>query len=73
MSLPTTTQAYRLSSFEKSLDGLVLDQNVALPDASQLGPTDVIVEIHAVSLNARDYQSKFPPSPTTINLSADPS
>ncbi|SPO21818.1 related to alcohol dehydrogenase [Ustilago trichophora] len=56
MSSPATTQAYRLSSFEKNLDGLILDRNVSLPDASQLGATDVIVEVHAVSLNARDYQ-----------------
>ena len=61
MSSPKTTQAYRLSSFEKSLDGLVLDQNVSLPDASQLEATQVLVEIHAVSLNARDYQSKSTP------------
>lgn len=64
MSSPTTTQAYRLSSFEKNLDGLVLDQNVSLPDASQLGATNVIVEVHAVSLNARDYQSRYSHHPT---------
>lgn len=56
MSMPQTTQAYRLSSFEKNLNGLVLDENVPLPDASKLAPTQVLVEIHAVSLNARDYQ-----------------
>lgn len=53
MSIPSTTQSYKLASFEKSLDGLVLE-DVSLP--SQLGPTDVLVEVHAVSLNARDYQ-----------------
>lgn len=56
MSLPQTTQAYRLSSFDKSLEGLVLDRNVSLPDPSQLAPTQVLVEVHAVSLNARDFQ-----------------
>jgi NADPH:quinone reductase-like Zn-dependent oxidoreductase len=67
MSNPRTTQAYRLSSFDKSLEGLVLDDKVALPDAEQLAPTAVLVEVHAVSLNARDYQiaSATYPAPTT--------
>ncbi len=52
MSTPNTTQTYKLASYEKSLDGLVLE-DVSLP---QLGSTDVLVEVHAVSLNARDYQ-----------------
>lgn len=56
MSLPSTTQAYKLTSFDKSLDGLVLERDVAVP--SQLAPTEVLVELHAVSLNARDYQSE---------------
>lgn len=55
--MPRVTQAYRLTSFGKSLDGLVLDQNVSLPDHTELGPTQVLIEVHAVSLNARDYQS----------------
>ncbi|CDW98177.1 hypothetical protein [Sporisorium scitamineum] len=54
MSIPQTTQAYKLASFDKSLDGLVLKQDVSLP--SQLAPTEVLVEIHAVLLNARDCQ-----------------
>ncbi|SNX82445.1 related to alcohol dehydrogenase [Melanopsichium pennsylvanicum] len=67
MSIPKTTQAYRLKTFERSLDGLVLDQNVTLPDTSQLKPTEVLVEIRAVSLNARDYQiaSGTYPAPTS--------
>ncbi|GAK62963.1 NAD(P)-binding protein [Moesziomyces antarcticus] len=67
MSTPRTTQAYRLSSFDKSLEGLVLDDKVALPDVGQLAPTSVLVEVHAVSLNARDYQiaSATYPAPTT--------
>lgn len=63
MTIPRSTQAYKLASFDKSFDGLEV-QDVPLP--SQLEPTQVLVEIHAVSLNARDYQSEFrpPPSPT---------
>lgn len=67
MSLPTTTQAYRLASFDQSLSGLTLDKKVPLPSASDLEPTQVLVEIHAVSLNARDYQiaSATYPAPTS--------
>lgn len=58
-AVPNQTSAYRLASFTKDLGGLSVDEGVQLPDA--LLSTQVVVEIHAVSLNARDYQSKSRP------------
>lgn len=52
--VPSHTSAYRLSTFSKDLAGLHLDDEVQLPNALQ--SSQVMVEMHAVSLNARDYQ-----------------
>lgn len=58
-TVPRKTSAYRLTAFTKDLGGLSVDEDVQLPRVEALGPMQVIVEIHAVSLNARDYQSKY--------------
>ncbi|PWZ03064.1 GroES-like protein [Testicularia cyperi] len=67
VTIPTTTEAYRLRSFSKDLNGLVLDTSVSLPRPEQLRPKQVLVRIHAVSLNARDYQiaTATYPAPTS--------
>ncbi|KAN0061495.1 hypothetical protein ACQY0O_006342 [Thecaphora frezii] len=51
--LPTRTTTYRLRSYTKDLSGLVQEET-ELP--ATLQPGQVLVRMHAVSLNARDLQ-----------------
>ncbi|UKZ75058.1 hypothetical protein TrVFT333_002730 [Trichoderma virens FT-333] len=52
MALPTTSRAWSIRDIHSdSFDGLVLQENVPLP---QLGEHDVLVQVEAVSLNYRD-------------------
>lgn len=52
MALPTTSRAWSIREIHSdSFDGLVLQENVALP---KLSDHDVLVQVEAVSLNYRD-------------------
>lgn len=53
MSLPTTTEAWVVQGKDaaKGFDNLQLEKDRKIPD---LGDSDVLVQIHAVSLNFRD-------------------
>ena len=55
MSYPSIVKTYRLRSFVKDLSGLVLDE-ATLPKPEELASDEVVVKVHAVSLNARDLQ-----------------
>jgi NADPH:quinone reductase-like Zn-dependent oxidoreductase len=52
MALPTTSRAWSIREIHSdSFDGLVLQENVALPKISDY---DVLIQVEAVSLNYRD-------------------
>jgi hypothetical protein len=48
---------YKLDSFEKGLSGLCFHEGLPLPREEGLREGQVLVKIHACSLNARDIQS----------------
>lgn len=51
MSVPKTTRQWVIKDTKNKFDGLELQENVEIPP---LGDYDVLVKIHAVSLNYRD-------------------
>ncbi|KAG8167216.1 hypothetical protein KVR01_002905 [Diaporthe batatas] len=52
MSIPRTTKAYRRT--EGDLPRTIVQTTEALPRQEELGPHDVLIKVHAVSLNYRD-------------------
>lgn len=52
MSIPTTTKAYRRT--EGDLPRTIVQTTETLPRPDELGPHDVLIKVHTVSLNYRD-------------------
>ncbi|KAF5372950.1 hypothetical protein D9758_001571 [Tetrapyrgos nigripes] len=53
MAVPKFIKRWIISSTDESLEGLTLQENVSVPEP---GPGQVLVKVHAVTLNARDVQ-----------------
>ncbi|KAF5334566.1 hypothetical protein D9758_015784 [Tetrapyrgos nigripes] len=53
MAVPKTMQRYILTSMDESFQGLTLQENVPVPAPA---PGQVLVKVHALTLNARDVQ-----------------
>ena len=51
MSLPSTQKQWVIESSEKAFDGLVYQENAALPT---VGTTEVLVRLRGAALNYRD-------------------